>query len=63
MTPLAWLRFGIVGQRSRAYQSDRDIQRGGSAQITYDKVTLGTYVFNPDDSADRFVIFSLGAVL
>jgi len=60
-SPLAWLRFGIVGQRSRAYQSDRDIQRGGFAQITYDKVTLGTYVFNPDDSADRFVIFSLGA--
>jgi len=25
------------------------------------KVRLGTYVFNPDDSADRFVIVSLGA--
>jgi len=60
-SPLKWLRFGIVGQRSRAYQSDRDVQRGGFAQITYDKVTLGTYVFNPDDSADRFVIFSFGA--
>jgi hypothetical protein len=49
-SPLEWLRFGIVGQRSRAYHSDRDIQRGGFAQITYDKVTLGTYVFNPDGS-------------
>jgi hypothetical protein len=60
-SPLQWLRFGIVGQRSRAYQSDRDIQRGGFAQLTFGKVTLGTYVFNPDDSADRFAIFSLGA--
>jgi len=25
------------------------------------KVRLGTYVFNPDDSANRFVIVSLGA--
>jgi hypothetical protein len=60
-TPLSWLRFGLVGQRSRAYQSDRDIQRGGFAQFTLGKVTLGTYVFNPDNSADRFVIVSLGA--
>lgn len=60
-TPLSWLRFGLVGQRSRAYESDRDIQRGGFAQLTFGKVTLGTYVFNPDDSADRFAIFSLGA--
>jgi len=61
VSPLEWLRFGIVGQRSRAYQSDRDIQRGGFAQLTFGKVTLGVYVFNPDDSADRFAIFSLGA--
>ena len=61
VTPLPWLRFGIVGQRSRAYESERDIQRGGFAQFMFGQVTLGTYVFNPDDSADRFVIFSLGA--
>jgi hypothetical protein len=61
VTPLPWLRFGIVGQRSRAYESDREIQRGGFVQFTLGKVTLGTYVFNPDDSTDRFVIFSLGA--
>lgn len=60
-SPLTWLRFGIVGQRSRAYESDREIQRGGFAQFTFGKLTLGTYVFNPDDSADQFVIFSLGA--
>ena len=61
VSPLAWLRVGIVGQRTRVYQSDRDIQRGGFAQFTIGKLTLGTYVFNPGDSADRFVIVSLGA--
>ncbi|WP_310447604.1 hypothetical protein [Thiobacillus sp.] len=60
-TPLTWLRFGLVGQRSRVYESDRDIQRGGFAQLTAGRFTLGAYVFNPDDSADRFAIVSLGA--
>lgn len=61
VSPLAWLRVGIVGQRSRVHESDRDIQRGGFAQLTSGRLTLGAYVFNPDDSADRFVIVSLGA--
>jgi len=60
-SPAKWLRFGIVGQRTRAYQSDRDIQRGGFAQLISGKLTLGLYVFNPDDSADRVAILSLGA--
>ncbi len=61
VSPLAWLRVGIVGQRSRVHESERDIQRGGFAQLTSGRFTLGAYVFNPDDSADRFVIVSLGA--
>ena len=61
VSPLAWLRVGIVGQRSRVHESERDIQRGGFAQLTSGRLTLGAYVFNPDDSADRFVIVSLGA--
>ncbi len=60
-TPLEWLRFGLVGQRSMIYQSDRDIQRGLFAQLMHRKMTLGVYVFNPDDSDNRFVVFSLGA--
>jgi hypothetical protein len=60
-SPLEWLRFGLVGQRTLLYQSDRDIQRGGFAQLMNGKVTLGLYVFNPDDSDDRFTVFSLGA--
>jgi len=60
-TPWEWLRFGLVGQRTMVYQSDRDIQRGGFAQFMYKKVTAGVYVFNPDDSDNRFTVFSLGA--
>jgi hypothetical protein len=60
-SPLEWLRFGLVGQRTLLYQSDRDIQRGGFTQLMNGKVTLGLYVFNPDDSDDRFTVFSLGA--
>jgi hypothetical protein len=61
-SPLEWLRFGLVGQRTQVYKSNRDIQQGGFAQlITPGKVTLGLYVFNPDLSADRFAVFSLAA--
>lgn len=60
-SPLEWLRFGLVGQRTRVYHSDRDIQRGGFAQLMVGKATLGVYVFNPDDSANRLAIVSLGA--
>lgn len=60
-SPLEWLRFGLVGQRTMVYQSDRDIQRGFFAQVIYGKATLGFYVFNPEDSDDRFTVFSLGA--
>jgi hypothetical protein len=60
-SPLEWLRFGIVTQRSMVYQSDRDIQRGVFAQVKYRKATLGAYVFNPDDSDSRYMVFSLGA--
>jgi hypothetical protein len=59
--PLKWLRFGLVGQRTRIYNSDRDIQRGGFAQLVLGKTTLGFYVFNPDDSANRLAIASLEA--
>jgi len=60
ITPLEWLRFGLVTQRSLAYQSDRDIQRGFFAQVMYRKATLGAYIFNPDDSDNRYAVFSLG---
>ena len=60
-SPFEWLRFGIVTQRSMAYHSDRDIQRGVFAELMHRKVSLGFYVFNPDDSDNRYMVFSLGA--
>jgi len=60
-SPLKWLHLGLVTQRSMVYQSDRDIQRGVFAQVTYRKAMLGAYVFNPDDSDSRYRVFSLGA--
>ena len=61
LTPLDWLRVGVVTQRTMVYQSDRDIQRGLFAQVMYRMASLGFYIFNPDDSDTRFAVFSLGA--
>jgi hypothetical protein len=60
VTPAKWLRFGVVGQRTRAYRSDRDIQRGPFVQFVAGKATLGLFVFNPDDRANRIGVLSLG---
>jgi hypothetical protein len=46
-------------QRTRAYQSDRDIQRGPFAQVTFKRVTAGVYWFNPASSA-QVVVVSMG---
>ena len=61
ITPLEWLRFGLVTQRSMVYQSSRDIQRGLFTQFLIRKATLGFSIFNPDESDSRFMVFSLGA--
>jgi hypothetical protein len=59
--PVKWLRFGLVGQRTRVYNTDRAIQGGGFVQFILGKTTLGFYVFNPGDSADQLAIVSLAA--
>ena len=56
LSPVDWFRFGLVTQRTRAYESDRDIQRGLLAGFTYKKVDLSAYYFNPDDDKPTFVI-------
>ena len=57
--PVEWLRFGIVGQRTRAYGGDRNIQRGPFAQVTWGPMTFGAYWFNPGAS-DQVFIGSVG---
>jgi hypothetical protein len=57
--PVDWLRLGLVGQRTRIVQGDRDSQRGVFAQLAVGRVTVGLYAFNPD-AGSRYAIVSLG---
>lgn len=58
--PLEWLRLGVVAQRTRAYQTSVDIQRGLLAGFSYRWVSFATHVFNLDQSKQTFVV-GLGA--
>jgi hypothetical protein len=55
LAPAAWFRFGMVTQRTRVYQSDREIQRGVIAGVSFNHVNVSGYVFNPDEDT-RFVL-------
>ena len=59
LSPVEWLRFGIVTQRTRAYESDRDTQRGLLIGFSWESVDLSAYVLNPDDD-DPIFAFALG---
>jgi hypothetical protein len=58
-SPVAWLRLGLAGQRTRAIQSDRELERGAFAQVIASKLHFGIYVFNPDLDS-RYVVASFG---
>ena len=58
--PVEWLRAGLVAQRTRAYGGERDIQRGPFAQLTWHRITLGGFWFNPGAS-DQVFVLSVGA--
>ena len=57
--PTEWLRAGVVTQRTRAYQTDRDIQRGLLVGFTLKKIDGTVYFFNPG-ADDHFTVVSLG---
>jgi hypothetical protein len=56
VSPMPWLRIGLVGQRTRAYESELDIQRGFLVGLTYKQVGVTGYVFNPDKDNPTYVI-------
>jgi hypothetical protein len=56
LSPLEWLRFGVVVQRTRVYQTDRDIQRGLLVGVANELAGVTTYVFNPDDAGAVWVV-------
>ena len=57
--PADWMWVGLVGQRSRVFQSELDIQRGILVGFTFKKVDFTTYVFNWGWTDPTFV-FSIG---
>jgi len=58
-SPTDWLRAGLASQRTRAYQTPLDVQRGFFAGVTYKKVDFTTYVFNVGWT-DPTVVLALG---
>ena len=58
-SPFEWLRLGLAGQRTNAYDSGRDIQRGPFVQFTWRRMTVGGYWFNPG-SDDQIVVSMIG---
>jgi len=45
-SPLDWLRAGLAVQRTKAYKSDLELQRGFLVGVSYKKLDLTSYVFN-----------------
>jgi hypothetical protein len=52
-------RAGLVGQRTRVYQTDRDLQRGLLVGLSLRRLEGTVYLFNPG-SDDHFTVVSLG---
>jgi hypothetical protein len=45
-SPLEWLRAGVVAQRTKAYHTGLDIQRGLLVGFSHKRAELTAYVFN-----------------
>ena len=58
-TPRDWCRVGLVAQRTKAYQTSLDIQRGILIGLSHKKVNFTTYIFNAGWT-DPTVVLSLG---
>ncbi len=56
LAPVDWFRFGLVAQRTKAYQTDLDIQRGFLVGFTYKQVGFTTYLFNPEQDEPTVVL-------
>ena len=54
--PVKWSRIGFVVQRTQAYHTERDIQRGFLVGFSYRRLDATVHVFNPDDSSPTVVV-------
>jgi hypothetical protein len=58
-SPTDWLRAGVVIQRTKAYKTDLDVQRGLLVGFSYKRLDFTAYVLNLGWEAPTFV-FSVG---
>ena len=56
VAPVDWCRFGLVVQRTKAYKTEFDIQRGFFAGASFKGVDATVYVFNPDAGRPTVVV-------
>jgi len=56
LAPLEWFKFGMVTQRTRAYEVDRDVQRGLLAELSYQALSLRGIIFNLDEPKPLVVV-------
>jgi hypothetical protein len=56
LAPVEQFRFGLVTQRTRVYKTERDLQRGLLAGVSFKHLTLTGYAFNPEDEKRTFVL-------
>jgi hypothetical protein len=59
-TPLEGLRGGFATQRTKAFEMEREVERGLFLGVERGILSFTAYVFNPDDD-DAYWVFSLGA--
>lgn len=56
LAPAERFYFGVVLQRTQAYESERDTQRGLIAGYSRENKTVSAVLFNPDDDRPMFVL-------
>jgi len=56
VAPVDWCRFGLVVQRTKAYETEFDIQRGFFVGFSYRRAAVTAYVFNPDADKPSVVV-------
>jgi hypothetical protein len=56
VAPAHWYRFGLVVQRTKAYRTQFDIQRGFLVGLSCGRTRITGYVFNPGTSGRTLVI-------
>jgi hypothetical protein len=58
-SPREWCRAGLVAQRTKAYHTDLDTQRGLLVGFSHDKLNFTTYVLNAGWT-DPTIVLNLG---